>query len=150
MKKCIVSSVFVGTILSASVAMADQVIQLGNINNNNCAPLQGEVMLLNSANYPVSSVCSPYGSYHSTNGKIYNYRLYTSVVIPSNLVHGSTFPLAEVFTNNCARAQALFLNLNTPSTAYVNPVCSPYLPQGYAASNGRLYDYKLTTYVTVY
>lgn len=134
--------------LAISTAQADQVLLLGNINNNHCAPLQHEVMLLNSPQYSVTATCSPYGSYSATNGKIYNYRLYTSVILPSGTMPGSTFALSEVFTDNCARAQALFLNLNSPQ-AYVNPVCSPYSYKGYAASNGRLYDYKLTTYVTV-
>lgn len=134
--------------LASLTAQANQVLLLGNINNNQCDPLQGQVMLLNSAQFPVTATCSPYGQYHATNGKIYNYRLYTSVIIPTGTLPGTTFALSEVFTDNCARAQALFLNLNA-AQAYVNPVCSPYSHKGYAASNGRLYDYKLTTYVTV-
>lgn len=59
-----------------------------------------------------------------------------------------TIKLADINTNDCGRAQNEITLLNS-SRVQINTSCSEYSPGGYAADNGRLYDYRLTTYAVI-
>jgi len=150
MKKLITSAILTAILLSAA-AQAGQQVQLANINTNNCQGVRGEIQLLSTPEVVVNAVCSEYipQGYRSTDGKFYDYRVYTTVEIPGYLSPGQTFQLGNINTNNCERAQRLISMLSTRSVM-VNPSCSEYIHQGYPSGNGRSYDYRLYTHVTVY
>jgi hypothetical protein len=58
-------------------------IQLNDIDTNNCAWAQSEIVLLSSPKVQVEAQCSPYsqGGYKSSSGRYYDYRLYTTITI---------------------------------------------------------------------
>ncbi len=56
-------------------------VRMNDIDTNDCTFAQHEISLLNSRNVRVDAVCSPYiyEGYPSSNGRFYNYRLYTTI-----------------------------------------------------------------------
>jgi hypothetical protein len=126
-----------------------QVFTLAPVNNNNCAPVRNEILLLNTAGAPVQAICSDRipGGFPANNGKLYDFRLMVSVHVPTGLAPGASIQLGDVFTNDCNRARALFSMLST-SEVLIQPTCSSYIPGGYVSSTGRAYDYKLSTFLT--
>ena len=56
-------------------------IRLGNILSNNCYSTRNLVLTLNTPQVRVDAECSDFGHYPSTNGNVYNYRLYTTITI---------------------------------------------------------------------
>jgi hypothetical protein len=57
------------------------VLKLNDIDTNDCQWAQHEISLLNSRQYRVNAVCSGPGQYPSNNGRVYRYRLYTTVIV---------------------------------------------------------------------
>ncbi len=136
--------------IGSSVAHADS-IRLNDIDTNDCAKAQYEVNILNlpRAGIQVMTQCSPYiyMGYPSNNGRVYNYRLYTTVNFPGPIYPGQSFRLNDIDTNDCAWAQNEISILNSPQFR-VTAVCSPYVYMGYPSDNGRVYNYRLYTTVT--
>jgi len=145
-------SLFVAAILSlaAAVASAD-VIRLNDIDTNDCVRARQEVRLLRTRDVRVRAECSPYAyrGYPSNNGRYYDYRLYTSVEIPYNTYPGEQIQLNDIDTNNCSWARNEISILNLRNQVRVTAVCSPYSYQGYRSDNGRYYNYRLYTTMTI-
>jgi predicted aconitase len=133
--------------LAASVAQADS-IQLNMIDTNFCERARNEVSVLSSAQVPVIATCSPYGYYRSDDGRVFNYRVYTTVEVPGPVYQGQSIQLNFIDTNDCYRAQREIMLLNS-AQVQVSAVCSDYVFQGYRSDNGRLYNYRLYTTITL-
>jgi hypothetical protein len=67
------------TVTITGTIAAGTVIQLGHIDTNNPAYAQSEVQLLNSKDAQVGVTVSGPGSYPATNGRVYAYRVFTTV-----------------------------------------------------------------------
>ena len=141
---------FMFSSLVAVSAFADQDIGLNDIDTNYCEAAKNEVMLLNSPSTLVSSVCSPYskGGYKSVEGDFYDYRLFTTVTVVGTVEKDAKIRLNDIDTNNCVRAKKEIDLLSKPPYK-VNTLCSEYLKGGYKADNGKFYDYRLSSWITV-
>ncbi len=127
---------------------ADQ-MRLNDINTDNCGRAQHEVRLLQTRSVRVDADCSAYvyRGYRSAAGRYYNYRLYTTIAAP-DLRPGVRVKLNDIDTDNCVWARSEVSLLNTRS-ARISAVCSPYVYRGYRSDNGRYYNYRLYTTLSV-
>ena len=121
--------------LGFSTAEADQV-SLNVIEHQSCVNGIKNVDLLNTKTASVDSECDDSGN------------LYTTVNYTGTLAAGTTIQLGNIDTNDCVRLQT-FISLLSTDQVTINAVCSAYVPQGYASSDGRLFDYRLYTKMTV-
>ena len=141
---------FSGLTLGLSAAQADVTIQLADINTNDCNRAQSQISLLNSQQVAVTAVCSDYlyQGYPASNGRIYNYKMFTTITILGAVAPGQTFRFANIDTNNCRYAQDEVLLLNS-SQATLSAQCSPFSQGGYTADDGRVYNFQLYSTITV-
>lgn len=128
---------------SAGTAKADSVI-LGNIDTNNCSRAESEVDLLNSRAIEVKTYCQA-GRFEGQNGRVYRYRLRTAVDVARNVRVGDRIKLGNIDTDNCEAARSEIALLKSPAVK-VDAVCEAGTFRG---KNGRFYDYRLHTTVTV-
>ncbi len=132
-------------LISGSQAMADT-FNLGDINTDNCAKAQSEVMILNTAAVKVSAICSEPGSFPSTTAQINRYQLYTTITTTDTLKVGQTLHLNDIGTNDCSYAQSIFASLNSNQYSVLT-FCTP--AGKYLSDNGRMYNYRVFTSITV-
>ena len=146
----ILASIIV-TIIAGTSAQAQEVVRVAHINLNDCAKAQRQIQNLSKEGIQVVAECSDYypGGYSGSNGYGYDYRLTTTITFPNHVQSGTEVQLAFIDTNDCSYAQALIGNLNSVNEP-VQAVCSDYNPDGFLASNGERYDYRLYTTLTVY
>lgn len=147
MKK--VSLVFASLFAVMASAQASTV-SLNYVDTNDCARSQKLFSMLNKADAQVTATCSDYlqGGYSSDNGRAYDYRLYTTVTTDAPIVANQTIQLNFINANECEGIQKQVSLLNS-SQVKVTAECSPYVFQGYRANNGKLYNYRLYTSITV-
>jgi hypothetical protein len=127
----------------ASAAQASE-IQLGRIDTNNCAAAESEVNLLNSSDIRVDTYCEA-GNFAGKNGRVYRYRLHTTADVPFRVYQNDRIQLGNIDTNNCEAARSEIALLKSPAVA-VSAVCEA----GYfAGRNGRVYNYRLHTTLTI-
>jgi hypothetical protein len=128
---------------SATVAKADSVV-LGNIDTNNCARAQSEVDLLNSRAVRVQTACQA-GAFAGKNGEVYRYRLRTAAEVARNVRVGDRIRMANIDTDNCDAARSEIALLKS-SAVSVAATCEAGEFRG---KNGRFYNYRLHTTITV-
>ena len=139
-------SLFLGAffVLGMSSAHAGQQVRLGDIDTNNCQNAYNEIMLLNSANFPIEAYCDYYGPFGApNNGQTYSSQLQVYVTLPDNMQPGQAVELSHINTNGAycqpAYNEVKLLNTNAFSLELNCNMNGPF-----ADPSGRYYNNQLT------
>lgn len=131
--------------IAAPAAHADQ-LDLNVIDTNDCVRARDEIQLLNSSDAYVDAECSDFGSYPSSNGEVYNYRLYTMVSVPYSIGPGAVIRLNDIDTDDCEFA-ANEVRLLSSQRAYIDAECDG--PGEFPSGDGHVYRFRVYSTITV-
>ena len=129
--------------LNISAAQANE-IQLARIDTNDCTAEQNEIQLLNGPNASIYTYCES-GTFYGKNGRVYPFRLSTTVGVPYVVAPGMSIQLASIDTHNCSLDQSE-VNLLNSAKVKVTTSCET---GSFVGQNGQVYAERLNTYITI-